>query len=197
MSESMTSGKKPWGDEAEKTCARRSRRIVCVMTLRIAALAVAAQVYSFAAQLPSFEVASVKPVDLPAGPHVVSLIINHGRLNIEAAELRQIVGQAYGIQRVRVLGGPAWADSDQFDIVAKVENADATRDEIRSMLQKLLAERFKLVVHRKIKEVPAYSLVVAKRRAQTQNSGAGQEKHDGQYRRSGRRGTDGIRGIAS
>jgi uncharacterized protein (TIGR03435 family) len=139
-----------------------SARIVCKMTLWMAPLAVAAQISGFAAQLSSFEVASVKPVDPPAGPHVVSLIVNHGRLNIEAAELRQIVGLAYAIQRVRVQGGPGWADSDQFDIVAKAESPDATRDEIRSMLQTLLAERFKLIVHRETKQVPAYSLVLAK-----------------------------------
>jgi uncharacterized protein (TIGR03435 family) len=131
-------------------------------TLWIAALALAAPVSGIAAQVSSFEVASVKPVIPPAGPHVVSLIINHGKLNIEAAELRQIVGLAYAVQRVRVLGGPGWADSDQFDIAAKAEGADATRDEIRKMLQTLLAERFKLVVHRETKEIPAYSLVLAK-----------------------------------
>lgn len=132
------------------------------MALWIAGLAVAAQLSSFAAQVSNFEVASVKPVNPPAGPHVVSLVINHGRLNIEAAELRQIVGLAYAIQRIRVLGGPGWADSDQFDIAAKAESADATRDEIRSMLQTLLAERFKLMVHRETKEIPVYSLVLAK-----------------------------------
>jgi uncharacterized protein (TIGR03435 family) len=137
-------------------------RMVRMATSWIAALAVVAPVSCFTAQLPGFEVASVKPVKPPAGDHVVSLIINHGRLNVEAAELRQIVGLAYGIQRVRVQGGPDWADSDQFDIVAKAENPDATRDEIRTMLQTLLAERFKLVVHRETKQVPAYSLVVAK-----------------------------------
>src|SRR5580658_11215853 len=123
-----------------------------MMTLWIAPLAVVVQISGFAAQLSSFEVASVKPVNPPAGAHVVSLIVNHGKLNIEAAELRQIVGLAYAIQRVRVLGGPRWADSDQFDIVAKAGSADATRDEIRSMLQTLLAERFKLVVHREAEE---------------------------------------------
>ena len=117
---------------------------------------------SLAAQVASFDVASVKPVKPPAGPHVVSLIINHERLNIEAAELRQIVGLAYAIQRVRVLGGPGWADSDQFDIAAKAESADVTRDEIRAMLQTLLAERFKLVVHRETKQVSSYSLVLGK-----------------------------------
>jgi uncharacterized protein (TIGR03435 family) len=133
-----------------------------IMILWIGLLVVAAQASCFAAQASSFEVASVKPVNPPAGPHVVSLIINHGKLNIEAAELRQIIGLAYAVQRVRVLGGPRWADSDQFDIAAKAESADATRDEIRGMLQTLLAERFNLVVHRETKEIPAYSLVPAK-----------------------------------
>src|SRR5260221_13912428 len=111
-----------------------SAKTVSSTTLWIAGLALAAQVPNFAAQVSSFEVASVKPVNPPAGPHVVSLIVNHGTLRIEAAELRQIVGLAYAIQRVRIQGGPDWADSDQFDIVAKAANPDATRDEIRSML---------------------------------------------------------------
>jgi uncharacterized protein (TIGR03435 family) len=122
----------------------------------------AATTHVLAAQPASFEVASVKAVNPPAGPHVVSLIINHGRLNVEAAELRQIVGLAYAIQRIRVVRGPAWADSDQFDIAAKAENPAATRDDIRAMLQTLLAERFKLVVHSETKEIPSYSLVLAK-----------------------------------
>src|SRR5689334_8924760 len=141
-------GRAPYGHgRGGKKLRSEPARIVCMMTLWIAAWAVAAQVSAFAAQVSSFGLASVKPIDPPAGPHVVSLIINHGRLNIEAAELRQIVGLAYAVQRIRVLGGPGWADSEQFDIAAKAESADATRDEIRSMLQTLLAERFKLVVH--------------------------------------------------
>jgi hypothetical protein len=43
------------------------------------------------------------------------------------------------IQRVRVLGGPDWADSDPFDIVAKAASAEATLNEIRSVLQTVLA----------------------------------------------------------
>lgn len=129
--------------------------MVRMRALWFAALAVTAQASSF-------EVASVKPVIPPAGPHVVSLNVNHGKLNIEAAELRQIVGLAFAIQRVRVLGGPSWADSDQFDIVAKAESPDATRDEVRSMLQTLLAERFHMAVHRETKQLPAYTLLLAK-----------------------------------
>lgn len=119
-------------------------------------------VLATAALASSFDVASVKTVNPPAGPHTVSLIIDHDRLNIEAAELRQIIGLAYGIQRVRVVDGPRWADADQFDIAAKAASPNVTRDEIRSMLQTLLAERFQLRVHRETKEIATYSLSLAK-----------------------------------
>jgi uncharacterized protein (TIGR03435 family) len=109
-----------------------------------------------------FEVASVKAVDHPVAAHAVSLIINHERLNIDAAALRQVIGLAFAIQRVRVIGGPAWIDSDLYDIVAKADRPDVTRDEIREMLQSLLAERFKLATHRETRELPEYTLVAAK-----------------------------------
>jgi uncharacterized protein (TIGR03435 family) len=107
----------------------------------------------------TFEVASVKAVDYPVGPHAVSLLINHERLNIDAAALRQMIGLAFAIQRVRVQGGPPWIDEDLYDVVAKAASPDVTRDEIREMLQALLIERFKLSVHRETKELPEYTLV--------------------------------------
>jgi uncharacterized protein (TIGR03435 family) len=109
-----------------------------------------------------FEVASVKLVDHPVAPHGVALIIKHGTLTMDAAQLRQIIGLAYNIQRVRVHGGPDWLDHEMYDIQAKAENPEATRDEIRAMLQSLLADRFKLAYHRETKQLPVYTLVVAK-----------------------------------
>jgi uncharacterized protein (TIGR03435 family) len=110
---------------------------------------------------PEFEVASVKSVELPPGPHAVALSINHGTARIEGATLRQIIVQAYLLQRVNVLGGPAWYDSDQYDIIAQAGNPDAT-EEIRRMLQALLAGRFKLAVHRETRDLTHYSLVVGR-----------------------------------
>ncbi len=109
-----------------------------------------------------FEVASVKPVLVPVGAHAASLDISPGRVTINAAALRQIIGLTYGIQRIRVLGGPTWIDTDLWDIVAKPENPTAGRDDVRLMLQALLADRFKLVVHREMKEVTQYVLAVGK-----------------------------------
>jgi uncharacterized protein (TIGR03435 family) len=111
---------------------------------------------------PEFEVAAVNLLNPRMGPHAVGLRLSHGRVTLEGATLRQIIVQAYLVQRVLVLGGPAWYDSDQYDVVAKTENPDATREQARMMLQTLLANRFKLSVHREMKEMTVYSLSVAK-----------------------------------
>ncbi len=109
-----------------------------------------------------FEVASIKLVNHPVPLHAVSLNINHGTLTMDAAALRQMIGLAYGIQRVRVLGGPNWLDSDLYDLVAKAEKSDASPDEIRSMFQTLLADRFQLKIHRETKVLTVYSLEVGR-----------------------------------
>lgn len=109
-----------------------------------------------------FEVASVKLVNPPMGPHAVGLRIDHGRATIEGATLRQIITQAYAVQRVLVMGGPSWYDSDQYTIIAKTESPNATREEAQAMLQTLLADRFKLAVHRETEEITVYALSVAK-----------------------------------
>jgi uncharacterized protein (TIGR03435 family) len=109
-----------------------------------------------------FDVASVKPVRRTVVAHAVSLSINHGTVTFDAAALRQIIGLSYGVQRVRVKGGPNWMDTELYDIVAKTESPDASKEQVMVMMQALLADRFKLVVHRETKELPVYSLVVGK-----------------------------------
>jgi uncharacterized protein (TIGR03435 family) len=69
-----------------------------------------------------------------------------------------------------VLGLPGWAMSENYDVEAKVPEADLADWQkpalqpamLRAMLQSMLAERFKLAVHREIKEVSLYTLVVGK-----------------------------------
>jgi uncharacterized protein (TIGR03435 family) len=92
----------------------------------------------------------------------VALSVNHDTARIDGATLRQIIVHAYLVQRVNVLGGPAWYDSAQYDIVAKAGSPDATPEQIRQMLQTLLADRFKLAIHREIRDLTHYALVVGK-----------------------------------
>lgn len=54
---------------------------------------------------------------------------------------------------------PGWALDVAYDIEARTESQSATKDEMRAMMQALLAERFKLTVHRSSDEVPVYALV--------------------------------------
>jgi uncharacterized protein (TIGR03435 family) len=83
-----------------------------------------------------------------------------------------MISIAYRVERFRVSGGPSWLPSERFDIVAKMDAA--TVDALgkfspdkrvlaqRQMLQKFLADRFRLTAHRETKELTVYKLVVAK-----------------------------------
>jgi uncharacterized protein (TIGR03435 family) len=60
--------------------------------------------------------------------------------------------------------GFGWSDEPSFQVEAVADNPSAvTLEELRQMLQALLADRFKLRFHLEKKEVPGYSLVVSKR----------------------------------
>lgn len=61
-------------------------------------------------------------------------------------------------------GGPAWLNERRFDIEAKYDVSrypNPTHEQRQAMLQQLLADRFKLVVHHESKQFPLYALVVA------------------------------------
>jgi len=117
-----------------------------------------------------FDVASVKMLKVPKPPHGVGLIWNHGTLTVDAAQLRQVIGLAFGVQRVLVNGCPDWCDEDQFDITAKSADPNATRDQMKEMLQNTLKDRFRLVVHRETKAVPGYELIIGKGGARIETS---------------------------
>src|SRR6202040_3208623 len=62
---------------------------------------------------------------------------------------------------VTLVGGPRWVDSEHFDIEAEVEGNPSTEQK-RLMLQSLLANRFKLIMHHGTVELPAFALVLNK-----------------------------------
>src|SRR5580692_5020173 len=141
------------------------------MFLSMAVLAATVKAQTADTAVPQeFDVASVKLLAESAGVHNTSFELTHGKLTAEYAALRQLVGLAYSIQRVRVEGGPDWMDSDRYEILGKAASPDAGQDQIRAMLQKLLADRFKLVVHRGTKELTAYTLVLGKKGSKLQQA---------------------------
>ena len=87
------------------------------------------------------------------------------RLTTEASNLRGLVMFAYNLKNYQLEGSVPLltVGDDRFAIVAKAEgDGPRTRDEFRQMMQLLLADRFKLVVHREMREMPVYALVVGK-----------------------------------
>jgi uncharacterized protein (TIGR03435 family) len=106
----------------------------------------------------AFDVASVKPNR--TGESSTHIGHDGGTLTVTNATLKYCILRAYGIGDAQV-SGPAWLDTERYDIVAKAA-ADAANDRHPLRLRTLLAERFKLAVHRETKEASVYALVVAR-----------------------------------
>ena len=110
---------------------------------------------------PRFEVASVKQAPPPDGRGMtMGCPADPVRITCTNMNLANLVLIAYGIQRYQ-LSGLSVTDMDRFDIAVKVPEG-ATKDQVKLMWQNLLAERFKLAVHREMKEALVYELLVAK-----------------------------------
>ena len=70
---------------------------------------------------------------------------------------------AYALHAKQVAGGPAWFDSEKYDVTAKPDQAGVPNvTQLRTMVRKLLADRFQLTFHREQRELSAYVLTVAK-----------------------------------
>jgi uncharacterized protein (TIGR03435 family) len=117
----------------------------------------------------SFEVASIKPVAPPVdGRLMIRMGGDPGRLNWTNVSLGDMIRRAYEVKDYQI-SGPDWIASTRFDVVAKLP-ADTPTSKVPEMLQSLLAERFKLTIHRETKELPMYALVVGKNGAKMKES---------------------------
>jgi uncharacterized protein (TIGR03435 family) len=111
---------------------------------------------------PTFEVASVKPSPPPTGNGIMRRLgaPDPGMINYGNATLAMLISRAYGVKDFQV-SGPDWLTSLGYDVVAKVP-AGVPADQVPLMLQTLLAERFKLKLHRESKTIGVYALIVGK-----------------------------------
>lgn len=114
----------------------------------------------------SFEVATIKPSApmnpslIAAGKLRVGMKVEAGRVDIGFFSLADLIRTAYRVKAYQV-SGPDWISGQRFDILAKMPEA-ATKEQVPEMLQALLAERFKLTIHRESKDHSIYALVVGK-----------------------------------
>lgn len=108
----------------------------------------------------TFDVASVKRMPPPVGGVRSSMDLKPGRLTCSNVNLRKLIVQAYSVKDFQ-LSGPDWLNSEIYDIAATMPPGTST-DQVLLMMQRLLADRFQLVLHHETREVPMYALVVGK-----------------------------------
>jgi uncharacterized protein (TIGR03435 family) len=120
---------------------------------------------SAAAGRPTFDVASIKRSTIwkagGEGSSRSSIEYSADSLTMRNVDLSGCVQWAYGIEFFQV-SGPKSLDAERYDILAKAADPVSV-SQLRLMLRQLLADRFKLVLHRDTKTVPVYALIVAKR----------------------------------
>ena len=109
----------------------------------------------------AFEVASIKPAPQQAMNQIrIGMQADGGMLRYTNVSIKEMVRVAYKVKDFQI-EGPDWMGSTRFDINAKFP-AGATEDQVPEMLQALLAERFKLILHKDSQERPVYAMVVGK-----------------------------------
>jgi uncharacterized protein (TIGR03435 family) len=123
-------------------------------------------------KVPSFEVADVQASKSTNPNPVKGGFSASGRVELPNMTIKQLMMGAYSVQENMITGGPKWLDSDRFDIVAKAA-PNTPHATLFLMLQSLLAERFKLAIHREEKLMPAYALVRGKRALKLEPSTGG------------------------
>jgi uncharacterized protein (TIGR03435 family) len=121
---------------------------------------------------PAFEAATIKPNPNCGGRGGGgSGMPTPGRLNANCLAARDLIQIAYGMfadgmtqnpHRPQVFDGPAWIDSETFDIVAKAEDNAPVARMYGPMMQLLLEDRFALKIHKETRQLPVYALTIAK-----------------------------------
>ena len=105
-----------------------------------------------------FEVAAIKPAHAGVSASFTEIASGGERFTATHTTLKLLVMTAYGVTDRQVSGGPNWLNSEYYDIEAKAPRPSG-REQILQMLQSLLADRFRLQLHRETRQVPTYVLV--------------------------------------
>jgi bla regulator protein blaR1 len=110
---------------------------------------------------PGVEVATIKPSP-PNAPRTM-LTFRGSEIVIERMSLKDLVEYAWGVHEKQIAGGPAWMETNRWDIEAKPDTPGMPdADQMKEMVRKLLEERFALKFHQENREMAAYELTVGK-----------------------------------
>jgi uncharacterized protein (TIGR03435 family) len=114
------------------------------------------------AQQPKFDIADVHLSATARGfAQNFGGVLRGGRYVNRDATMLDLIEAAYGVSEDTIAGGPGWLNSDLFDVIAKIPDG-TTPAAANLMLQALLEDRFKLMIHNGTRPVPRYVLSVGK-----------------------------------
>ena len=138
-----------------------TRCIVCVLLL---------SAVTFGQAPTTFEVASIRPSSEQVTQVSAGMRVAGSQVRVTGMSLKDYIGMAYGVKPQQI-EGPDWLGQQRFDLAATIP-AGGSAAQLGDMLQALLADRFKMTMHREKKEFPVYALGVAKGGAKLQPSAA-------------------------
>jgi uncharacterized protein (TIGR03435 family) len=95
-----------------------------------------------------------------------------GRYDVKNGSMVDLIRIAYGFDPDKILGGPSWLEMTRFDIALKVPS-NATAETVKPVLQSVLVDRFKLVVHKESRPMPTYALTAGKKLQLKEADGSG------------------------
>ena len=104
----------------------------------------------------TFAVSTIKPSRPEEG---YAVVVQGRRFFTRQTSLKEIIGYAYMMHVGQIAGGPEWIGSEKFDVDAETDRDDKlTQPVARAMVQQLLADRFRLTMHRDRRELSFYAV---------------------------------------
>ncbi|HEX3941260.1 MAG TPA: TIGR03435 family protein [Acidobacteriaceae bacterium] len=111
---------------------------------------------------PSFEVATIKPNN-SGKPAMQALVVRGRNFETVNSSLGDLVEFAYEVQASQIVNAPSWLNGDRYDLSAiPDQEGEPSPAQLRTMMRKLLANRFKLTFHKETREMSAYVLTIGK-----------------------------------
>jgi uncharacterized protein (TIGR03435 family) len=121
---------------------------------------------------PSFQSVTIKP-SAPGKPGK-GFGFRDGHFVTMNTNLNDLIAFAYGLHTTQIMDAPPWFGTDLYDIEAKPDNdGQPNIKQMQMMVQKLMADRFKLTFHHDKRELSAYVISIASGGPKMTKSSAG------------------------
>jgi uncharacterized protein (TIGR03435 family) len=152
------------------------KQLLCGISL-LCALSAVGQTQQTAAAKPTFLLADVHDSPHRNFPFSNGGDIHGGRYVLRQSTIVDMIAKAYTVDPEMVQGGPSWLEMKRFDIAAKAGSNPLPTD-LKLMLQSLLTDRFKLVMHKGDVPMPAYLVTVAGDKSKLKPAEDGEDHQD-------------------